>query len=77
MFLTAKKQKGTIHTYNQTFGNRCESIIEKPVKVWHGPATVKQSKSKLCHWETGKAGGALKLSQENCLFIIHHLTYER
>ena len=53
MFLTVKKQSGTIHTYNQTFGNRCESIIEKPVKVWHGPATVKQSKS---NYVTGKLG---------------------
>ena len=23
-----------------------------------------------CHWETGKTGGAMKRSQENCLFGI-------
>lgn len=34
-------------------GNRCESIIEKLVKVQHGPATVKCSKSEDV---TGKLG---------------------
>ena len=30
-------------------------------------AAVKWSKSKQCHWETGKAGFVRKLSQKNCL----------
>ena len=30
-----------------------------------------------CHWETGKAKGAMTPSQENYLFNIHQLTYER
>ena len=31
----------------------------------------------LSHWETGKAKGAMTPSQENYLFNIHQLTYER
>jgi len=53
-----------------------KSIIEKLVKCQHGPATVWLSESKLSHWETGKARRAMTPSQENCLFNIHHLTYE-
>lgn len=38
---------------NYIFGNGCVSIIEKPVKVRHGPATVRKSESdmSLGNWE--------------------------
>lgn len=39
---------------------------EMPARSRHCNAEQLQ----ICHWETGKAGEALKQSQENCLFLI-------
>ena len=36
-----------------------------------------EERVRLSHWETGKTERVLTPSQENCLFIIHHLTNER
>jgi len=46
---------------------------ESPARSRH----CKAERIRKCHWETGKAGGAGKPSQENCLLESHHLTYER
>mgnify|MGYP004563922351 FL=1 len=44
-----------------------QDLISKQVKGLRCHAAVKWSKSKKCHWETGKARFARKLSQKNCL----------
>ena len=45
-------------------------LIDKLVQNQHGHAAVKLSKPHECHWETGKARGAVKLSQKNCLIFL-------
>ena len=46
---------------------------EMPARSRHCNAEQLQ----ICHWETGKAGEALKQSQENCLFFVTDCTHER
>ena len=46
---------------------------EMPARSRHCNAEQLQ----ICHWETGKAGEALKQSQENCLFFVTDWTHER
>lgn len=43
-----------------------EKSGERPARCRHCNAEQIQ----ICHWETGKAGGAMKQSQENCLSYI-------
>ena len=44
-----------------------KDLISKQVRSLRCHAAVKWSKPKGCHWETGKARIARKLSQKNCL----------
>ena len=44
-----------------------QDLISKQVQGLRCHAAVKWSKSKKCHWETGKARFVRKLSQKNCL----------
>lgn len=44
------------------------------VKVPRGPAAVKEELLQECHWENGKAEGAMTLEPEDLPVFIHHYT---
>ena len=77
-FLIDIHDKWCYHVLNRIRKGKClKGLIgktgEMPARSRHCNAEQLQ----ICHWETGKAGEALKQSQENCLFLITAKTYER